>query len=121
MFSKHDPGDGLADTLENIERIEAYTVDLDRLGLEPDGRTRDAVERCLVRICEAVVRLGERGPELMPEQPLDDIRGMGDRLHHACDRMSNDILWQTIRDRLPSLKRDARQALTRLGSPANGG
>ena len=34
------------------------------------GRTRDAVERCLERICEAAHRLGKHAEEPMPGQPM---------------------------------------------------
>ncbi len=88
MSSSHDPGVCLADILDNIERIRSYVGAMDRDALERDGRTRDAVERCLERICEAAFRLGDEAARLMPSQPWGDIRGMGDRLRHACDRLS---------------------------------
>lgn len=75
---------------------------------------RDAVKRCLERICEAAFRLGERAAELVPNQPWGNIRGMGNRLRHAYDRINLDILWNTVQDRLPSLKADAEQALRNL-------
>jgi uncharacterized protein with HEPN domain len=75
---------------------------------------RDAVERCLERICEAAHRLGWRAAELMPDQPWGDIRGMGNRLRHAYDRISLDVVWNTVRERLPELEADARGALERL-------
>jgi uncharacterized protein with HEPN domain len=43
---------------------------------------------------------------------------MGNRLRHAYDRIDLDVLWNTIRDRLPSLKADAERAL--LGLKAKG-
>lgn len=58
MPSKHDPANSLADVVENAERIEGYIAGMDREAFERDGRTRDAVERCLERVCEAVYRLG---------------------------------------------------------------
>jgi len=39
---------------------------------------------------------------------------MGNRLRHAYDRIDLDVLWNTIRDRLPSLKADVEQALLGL-------
>ena len=36
------------------------------------------------------------------------------RLRHAYDRIDLDVLWNTVRDRLPSLKADAQQALVGL-------
>ncbi len=66
------------------------------------------------RVCEAAHRLGERAAELMPEQPWGDIRGMGNRLRHAYDRISLDVIWNTARNDLPGLAADARRALAQL-------
>lgn len=104
----------MADIVENAERVETYLAGMDRQTFERDGRTRDAVERCLERISEAAHRLGQRADELMPGQPWGDIRGMGNRLRHAYDRVSLDIVWNTARDRLPELAAEARRALARL-------
>ena len=70
---------------------------------------RDAVERCLERVCEAAHRLGEHAGVLMPDQPWGDIRGMGNRLRHAYDRISLDVIWNAVRHDLSSLAADARQ------------
>lgn len=104
----------MADIIENAEWVEGYIAGMDRQTFEQDGRTRDAVERCLERICEAAHRLGERAEELMPGQPWSDIRGMGNRLRHAYDRVSLDIVWNTARDHLPALAAEARRALAHL-------
>jgi uncharacterized protein with HEPN domain len=116
--SKQDPAASFADILENLERIQDYVAGLDREAFGGDTLRRDAVERCLERICEAAFRLGEKAAELAPSQPWGDIRGLGNRLRHAYDRIDLDILWNTVRDRLPSLKADAQQAL--LGLKAEG-
>jgi uncharacterized protein with HEPN domain len=116
--SRHDPAASLADILENLERIEGYVDGLDREAFRGDTLRRDAVERCLERICEAAFRLGEKAAELAPSQPWGDIRGMGNRLRHAYDRIDLDVLWNTVRERLPSLKVDAERAL--LGLKAEG-
>jgi uncharacterized protein with HEPN domain len=112
--SRHDPAGSLTDIVENAERIEEYLAGMDRGALERDGRTRDAVERCLERVCEAAHRLGDQAGELMPGHPWGDIRGMGNRLRHAYDRVSLDIVWNTARERVPVLAADARRALERL-------
>lgn len=104
----------MADIIENAERVEGYVAGMDRSAFERDGRTRDAVERCLERICEAAHRLGKRAEELMPGQPWGDIRGMGNRLRHAYDRITLDIVWNTAQDRLPELAAEARRVLARL-------
>jgi uncharacterized protein with HEPN domain len=112
--SKHDPGDSLADIIENAERIESYLASLDRSAFASNGLVRDAIERCLERVCEAAYRLGDRAAELMPDQPWGDIRGIGNRLRHAYDRVNLDVLWNAVCHDLPGLAADARRALAQL-------
>lgn len=100
--------------IENAERVARYLASMDRQAFEENEWALDAVERCIERICEAAHRLGERAEELMPGQPWSDIRGMGNRLRHAYDRINIDIIWTTAKVRLPELASEARQALTRL-------
>jgi len=112
--SKHDPADSLADIIENARRIEGYIVGMDRTAFAGDGLVRDAVERCVERVCEAAHRLGEQAVELMPDQPWGEIRGMGNRLRHAYDRISLDVIWNAVRHDLPYLAADAQRALAQL-------
>ncbi len=100
--------------IENAERVARYLAGLDRQGFEQNEWARDAVERCIERVCEAAIRLGERAEELMPDQPWGDIRGMGNRLRHAYDRVDVDIVWKTAKTRLPELAANARRALVQL-------
>ena len=84
MPSSDRSADWLADIVENAARIESYLDGLNRAPFERDGRTRDAVERCVERVCEATVRLGpERAEALMPGHPWADIKATGNRLWHA--------------------------------------
>ncbi len=108
--------DCLADMADNIERIEHHVAGLDRDGLANDGLRRDAVERCLERICEAGFRLGDRAEALMPGQSWRAIRGLGNRLRHAYDRIDLTVIWGVITERLPALKADATAALAKLQS-----
>ena len=50
----------------------------------------------------------------MPSQPWGDIRGMGNRLRHAYDRIDIDIIWKTAQARLPELAAEEKRALGRL-------
>ena len=104
----------LSDIIENIERIQGYVHGLDQADFAHDSRTYDAVERCLERICEAAVRLGDDAAALMPEQPWDEIRGTGNWLRHAYHRVDSTLIWDTVERDLPKLLREARSALDRL-------
>lgn len=101
--------------------MERYLAGMDRGAFERSGLTRDAVERCLERVCEAAHRLGEEAERLMPGHPWGDIRGMGNRLRHAYDRISVDVLWNAARHELPGLAEDAGRALERLQGGLGGG
>jgi uncharacterized protein with HEPN domain len=114
MPSSHEPADCLIDIIENVGRIDSYVAGMDRSDFERNGLVRDAVERCLERICEAAYRLGAQAEVLMPSQPWGDIRGMGNRLRHAYDRVSLGVVWDTVSYRLPSLEADARLAVAGL-------
>lgn len=113
MSFKYDSADCLTDILDNIARIDCYTTGVSRDNFANDDKTYDAVERCLARICEAMARLGSRAGVLMPGQPSAAIRGMGNRLRHAYDRIDFGLIWDTIETDLPSLKADAECAVKR--------
>jgi uncharacterized protein with HEPN domain len=112
--SNHDPTDCLRDISANIGRIEVYRAGMDRATLEANGQARDAIERCLERICEAAFRLGDRAGEIMPQQPWADIRGLGNWLRHAYDRVRFDVIWDTVENDLPRLRADVELILARL-------
>jgi uncharacterized protein with HEPN domain len=71
----------------------------------------DAVERCLERICEAVVKLGEQAPALMPDQPWYKFKAFGNVLRHGYDAIEEDKRFDIVRNDLPSLYAAAESAL----------
>ena len=81
---------------------------------EEDRKTYDAVERCLQRITEAVIRLGDQAEELMPGQPWPSIRGFGNRLRHDYDSIEEDHLFEIVKNDLPALCAHAKTALGKL-------
>ncbi len=100
-MSISDPRQYYQDIVDAIESIESFTEGLDFEAFRADPKTIAAVERKLLQIAEAAVRL--RGQPL-PEQPWRNIRGMGNWLRHQYDRVSLDILWSTVSQDLPPLK-----------------
>ena len=115
--SRRDPAESLRHIIDNAARVARYLAGMDRQTFAQNEWARDATERCIERACEATVRLGDQAGELMPGQPWSDIRGMGNRLRHAYDRVDVDILWRTATNRLPELGAAAQRALAQLERP----
>jgi len=63
-----------------------------------------AVERKLQIISEAAIRLGDEAEKRIPDQPWRDIRGIGNHLRHAYERVDLETLWAAVTDDLPPLK-----------------
>ena len=71
----------LHDIIDNIDRIEGPIEDMDFAAFAADAKTVDAVERCLQRITEAVIKIGqERMAAISPALPVDAVRGLGNAL-----------------------------------------
>jgi predicted nucleotidyltransferase len=75
---------------------------------------RRALPRAHLRIRAPVRR---RGGTSDAGAPWADIRGMGHRLRHAYDRVSFEVIWNSIETDLPALASDVRQALTKFPRP----
>lgn len=58
--------------------------------------------------------MGADAAILVPNQPWADIRGMGNRLRHAYDRISLDVLWNAVCFDLPGLVMDARRVIKEI-------
>lgn len=106
--------DCLDDIVAMSARVEGYLDGIGREGFHSSPLLRDAVERCLERACEAVVRLDDRAEALMPGHPWAKIRGLGNWLRHAYHAIDADIVWGAATEDLPALATDAARALRRL-------
>jgi len=73
-----------------------------------------AVERCLAIISEAAVKLGADAEQDAPEIPWRDVRGMGNHLRHGYETVDHGIVWETVQNELPALRRACEAALRRL-------
>jgi uncharacterized protein with HEPN domain len=68
----------------------------------------------LERISEAVTKLGDLAPVLMPDQPWQKIRALGNRLRHEYDAISEDRIWDIVQTDLPALCSSCEDAVRRL-------
>lgn len=69
------------------------------------------MERKLLVISEAAVRLGQDALLSAPVVPWHKIRGMGNWIRHQYDRVDLETVWNTVKDDLPALKAAVQQAL----------
>ena len=114
----------LGDIVENCARIERHVAGMSEESYRADEKTRDAVERCLERICEAAVRLKaqerlEKGAPLLerlyPDVDWIAVRALGNVLRHRYDAIDDDLIWRAIADKLTPLANAARREIARLG------
>ena len=110
-----DPVSALRNIAEAIESIEQFTKGMDFEAFRSDLKTIAAVERKLLVISEAAIRLKGDAARLCPGPPWAEIRGMGNWLRHQYDRVDLETLWNTVQDDLPPLNASVRRALTSSG------
>ncbi len=84
--------------------IEQFTAGMDFDAFRSNPMAVAAVERKLQIISEAATRLGMEAERQVPDQPWRDIRGMGNQLRHAYERVDLETIWNSVTDDLPPLK-----------------
>jgi uncharacterized protein with HEPN domain len=108
------------DILKAISLIEQFIGEMDFHAYSEDIKTRAAVERELQIVTEAAYRLKQEDEYLCPGPDWRKIRGMGNILRHAYDRIDDMIVWVTVKDDLPAIKQAVSEALaTHFPSPAS--
>jgi uncharacterized protein with HEPN domain len=106
-----EPTLSLRDILDGIDMIVQFVSGMDFEAFRSDPKTVAAVERKLLLISEAAIRLGEDAERLCPGLPWHDIRGLGNWLRHRYDRVDVETVWNTVIDDLPRLRSGVLRAL----------
>ena len=104
MSFKTPPERLFGDIADAIAMIEQFTADMDFEAFRSNPMAVAAVERKLQIISEAAIRLGSEAERWCPDQPWRDIRGIGDHLRHAYERIDLETIWSAVTDDLPPLK-----------------
>jgi uncharacterized protein with HEPN domain len=110
-LSSKDPRVFLRDIAEAVELIQDFTSGMSFEDFREDNKTIAAVERKLLVISEAAIRLGDEGSVLCPGVPWHKIRGIGNWIRHAYERIDLESLWDTVTDDLPVLRESVLLAL----------
>lgn len=101
----------LGDILESIALIEQFVMGMDFEAYCQDEKTQAAVERKMLIISEAAIRLKGESEVLCPGVPWRDIRGIGNWLRHQYDSVEVETVWNSIQDDLPPLKAAVERVL----------
>ena len=98
--------------VENAERIASYVDGLAYDDFASSLIVLDAVERCLSRITEAAIRLGEEVmASVAPDVPPHVYRGFGNALRHDYDQIDERTIWLTATKDVPLLGKACAKAL----------
>ena len=101
----------LRDILQSIDQINEFVGNMTFAIYQRDEKTKAAVERKIQILTEAVIRLETEDPEAYPDIDWKGYRGMGNFLRHSYHRISDEIVWNTVKDDLPLLRRIVETAV----------
>ena len=107
------------DIIDAIDSIEEYTGELTYEQFVKDKKTVDAVVRNFEIIGEATKQIPEKVRKKYHRVPWRDMAGMRDRLIHGYFGVNLDVVWKTIKERLPIVKPLVEEALIGMREEAN--
>jgi uncharacterized protein with HEPN domain len=94
----------IEDIIDAIDSIETYTKDLTYTYFVTDKKTVDAVIRNFEIIGEATKNVPLSVRQNYPKVPWRDMAGMRDKLIHGYFGVQLEVVWKTIKERLPTLR-----------------
>jgi len=104
------------DILESIAKIEEYTSGCSEGDFEDDSQLKDAVNRRLEIIGEAVKNIPPAKLAEFPQTPWKKIAGTRDVLIHGYFGVTTGRVWEVVKDELPRLKHDVLMLKERLNA-----
>jgi hypothetical protein len=104
----------LEDILESIQFIDQYICDLDYSDFINDMKTFDAVLRNLEVIGEAAKNISIQVKISNDNINWKGMAGMRDKLIHGYFGVDPEIVWETIKNRLPEIETQIKDILKEM-------
>jgi len=99
----------LKDIIASMNSIEAFVEGMSLENFQADDKTASAVMRKLEIIGEAAKQVPLEIRQRYPYVPWKEMAGMRDRLIHAYFGVDYQLVWTTIKNRLPHAKQSILQ------------
>jgi len=94
----------VADIVKAMDSIERFIVGMDLAAFQADDKTASAVMRKLEIIGEAAKQIPDSMRQSYPQIPWKEMAGMRDKLIHFYFGIDYQLVWRTIKERLPQIK-----------------
>lgn len=97
-------GDYIQDVVDAMDKAMEFTENISFDQFTKDDKTVFAVVRALEIIGEAVKNLPEDFRKDYPDIPWKDIAGMRDKLIHEYFGVVMELVWETVKEKIPDIK-----------------
>lgn len=92
------------DILDAFESIEKFVEDMSFENFKEDDKTTSAVIRKFEIIGEVTKQIPDKIKQKYSEVPWKEMAGMRDRLIHFYFGVDYNLVWATIKNRIPQVK-----------------
>lgn len=113
-----DEAQRLRDIIENIDNALSYLGMRSAMDFAADQMRVDAIERCIERMAEAMIKIGEtRMAAIAPDIPVPALRQLSNILRHEYGVVDVRLIYGIVVERMPVLRAACSCAL--IGSDSS--